>query len=175
MKMKEAHIVPLSREALKILKSLQPYTGANRFLFPSLRTTERPMSDNSINAALRRLGYSNDEMTGHGFRSLASTSLNEQGLPPDVIELQLALAERNKGRAVYNRAARLEQRREMMQAWADFLDELRNPTGASASRGTKPPQPPNRGESSDGGSLQRSERSGRARPWDTPGATPSAR
>jgi integrase len=133
MKMKEAHVVPLSRQATKILKSLQPYTGADRFLFPSLRTTERPMSDNAINAALRRLGYSNDEMTGHGFRALASTRLNEMGWPPDVIELQLAHAERNKVRAVYNRAARLEERREMMQAWADYLDELRRPPGETPS------------------------------------------
>jgi integrase len=78
-----------------------------------------------LNAALRRLGYSKDEMTAHGFRAMASTLLNEQGFPPDVIELQLAHAERNKVRAAYNRAQRLEERRRMIQAWADYLDGLR--------------------------------------------------
>ena len=84
------------------------------------------MSENTINAALRRLGYSNDEMTGHGFRAMASTCLNEQGWHPDVIELQLAHAERNKVRAAYNRASRLAERRKMVQAWADYLETLRN-------------------------------------------------
>jgi integrase len=83
------------------------------------------MSDNTINAALRRLGYSSEEQTGHGFRSMASTLLNEQGYPPDVIELQLAHIERNKVRAAYNKAQRLPERRQMMQAWADYLDGLR--------------------------------------------------
>jgi integrase len=83
------------------------------------------LSDNTINAALRRLGYGKEEMTGHGFRSMASTLLNEQGFPPDVIELQLAHAERNKVRAAYNKAQRIAERRKMMQAWADHLDTLR--------------------------------------------------
>jgi integrase len=83
------------------------------------------MSNNTVNSALRRLGYSKDEMTGHGFRSMASTCLNEQGWHPDLIELQLAHAERNKVRAAYNKAQRLAERREMMQAWADYLDGLR--------------------------------------------------
>ena len=83
------------------------------------------MSNNTINAALRRLGYTSEEQTGHGFRSMASTLLNEQGFPPDVIELQLAHAERNKVRAAYNKAQRLAERRKMMQAWADYLDGLR--------------------------------------------------
>lgn len=82
------------------------------------------MSNNTVNAALRRLGYSHDEMTGHGFRSLASTLLNEHGWHPDLIELQLAHAERNKVRAAYNRAQRLPERRKMMQAWADYLQGL---------------------------------------------------
>lgn len=82
------------------------------------------MSENTVNAALRRMGYAHDEMTGHGFRSMASTLLNEQGWHPDLIELQLAHAERNKVRAAYNRAQRLVERRRMMQAWADFLDQL---------------------------------------------------
>ena len=83
------------------------------------------MSNNTINAALRRLGYTSEEQTGHGFRSMASTLLNEQGYPPDVIELQLAHTERNKVRAAYNKAQRLPERRKMMQAWADYLDGLR--------------------------------------------------
>jgi hypothetical protein len=83
------------------------------------------MSNNTVNAALRRLGYSRDEMTGHGFRTLASTLLNEQGWNPDLIELHLAHAERNKVRAAYNRAQRLPERRKMMQAWADFLVRLK--------------------------------------------------
>ena len=132
MKMREQHIVPLARQAVALLRELQPYTGRGRYLFPSLRTTARPISENTLNAALRRLGYSKEEMTAHGFRSTASTLLNETGFPPDIIELQLAHAERNKVRAAYNRAQRLAERRTMMQRWADYLDQLRaqarNPT-----------------------------------------------
>jgi integrase len=125
MRMGEPHIVPLSRQALAILRELQPLARGGRYLFPSLRTRDRPMSDNTVNAALRRLGYSSGEQTGHGFRSMASTLLNEQGFPPDVIELQLAHSERNKVRVAYNKAQRLPERRKMMQAWADYLDGLR--------------------------------------------------
>lgn len=125
MKMGQQHLVPLAHQAVAILEELQPITGRRRYLFPSLRTEARPLSDNTINAALRRLGYSSDEMTGHGFRSMASTLLNEQGWHPDLIELQLAHAERNKVRAAYNRAERLVERRKMMQTWADYLDGLR--------------------------------------------------
>jgi integrase len=125
MKMSEQHIVPLSTQALTILRELHAYTGDGKYLFPSMRTRERCMSNNTVNAALRRLGYSSEEQTGHGFRSMASTLLNEQGFPPDVIELQLAHAERNKVRAAYNKAQRLTERRKMMQAWADYLDGLR--------------------------------------------------
>ena len=124
MKMGEPHVVPLSRQALAILRELQPLARGGRYLFPSLRTRDRPMSDNTINAALRRLGYTSEEQTGHGFRSMASTLLNEQGFPPDVIELQLAHAERSKVRAAYNKAQRLPERRKMMQAWADYLEGL---------------------------------------------------
>ena len=99
MKMGEQHIVPLSKQALALLRELQPLTGTGPYLFPSIRSQSRPMSDNTVNAALRRLGYTSDEMTGHGFRSLASTCLNEQGYHPDLIELQLAHAERNQVRA----------------------------------------------------------------------------
>ena len=125
MKMRELHIVPLSTQAIVILKTLHPLTGSGRYVFPSLRSNDRPMSENTINAALRRLGYANDEMTGHGFRAMASTCLNEQGWHPDVIELQMAHAERNKVRVAYNRATRLAERRKMMQAWTDYLDTLR--------------------------------------------------
>lgn len=126
MKMGEQHIVPLSHQAVAILRELQGLTGTGRYVFPSLRSLSRPLSENTLNAALRRLGYSNDEMTAHGFRAMASTLLNEQGFAPDVIELQLAHAERNKVRAAYNRAQRLPERRRMMQKWSDYLDNLRS-------------------------------------------------
>ena len=125
MKMSAPHLVPLSRQALAILQELHPLTGYGRYLFPSARSTVRPMSDNTINAALRRMGFAKDEMTGHGFRSMASTLLNEQGWHRDAIERQLAHAERDSVRAAYNYAEHLPERREMMQAWADFLDSLR--------------------------------------------------
>jgi integrase len=108
-----------------LLRELHTLTGTGRYLFPSLRTSSRPMSENTINAALRRLGYTHTEMTGHGFRSMASTCLNELGWNPDVIELQLAHADRNKIRAAYNHAKRKDDRKKMMQAWADYLDQLR--------------------------------------------------
>lgn len=125
MKMGEQHIVPLSHQATAILTNLQELTGRAEYVFPSLLSATRPMSNNTINTALRRLGYSKDQMTGHGFRSMASTMLNEQGFPSDVIELQLAHAERNKVRTAYNRAQRLAERVQMMQAWGDYLDVLR--------------------------------------------------
>ena len=125
MKMGELHIVPLSRQAVAILKPLEPLTGGSRYLFPAIGGQPRPLSENTLNAALPRIGYSYEEMTGHGFRTMASTLLNEQGWNPDLIELQLAHKERNKVRAAYNRAQRLAERRKMMQAWADYLDELR--------------------------------------------------
>ena len=125
MKMGEAHIVPLASQAVAILTELHALTGHGTLLFPSLRSRERPMSENTLNAALRRLGYTTEQMTAHGFRAMASTLLNEQGWHPDLIELQLAHAERNKVRAAYNRAIRLPERRKMMQAWANYLDALR--------------------------------------------------
>jgi len=125
MKMKELHVVPLARQAIALFEELRPFARGGRYVFHSLRSRDRPMSNNTINAALRRLGYSGEEQTGHGFRTMASTLLNEQGYQPDVIELQLAHAERNKVRAAYNKAQRLPERRKMMQAWADYLDELR--------------------------------------------------
>jgi integrase len=125
MKMGEQHVVPLSKQALAILRDLHLLTGRGQYVFPSLRGGSRPMSENTVNAALRRLGYTTEDMTGHGFRTLASTNLNEQGYHPDLIELQLAHAERNKVRAAYNKAQRLSERRKMMQSWADYLDGLR--------------------------------------------------
>ena len=104
MKMGAAHIVPLSQQALSILNELKEHTGHVKYLFPSVRTPDRPISDNTVNAALRRLGYEKTEMTGHGFRSMASTILHEQGWPHDAIERQLAHAERNKVTAAYNYA-----------------------------------------------------------------------
>jgi integrase len=125
MKMREKHVVPLSRQAIEILHELQPLTGEGRFLFPSPRSWDRPMSENAVLAALRRMGYSGDQMTGHGFRSMASTLLNEQGWNRDAIERQLAHAERDEIRAAYNYAQHMPERRKMMQAWADYLDELK--------------------------------------------------
>jgi integrase len=124
MKMGEQHIVPLSKQALHILRELLQLTGADPYVFPGLRTTSRSMSENTVNAALRRLGYTKTEMTGHGFRSMASTLLNEQGWNSDVIERQLAHGERNKVRGAYNYAEYLPERIKMMQAWADYLDQI---------------------------------------------------
>lgn len=125
MKMREKHIVPLSRQAIEALLELHPLTGAGCYVFPGERSRTRPMSENTVLAALRRLGYGAGEMTGHGFRSMASTILHEQGWHSDAVERQLAHGDRDKVRASYNFAQHLEKRREMMQAWADYLDNLR--------------------------------------------------
>ncbi|MHB8810988.1 MAG: tyrosine-type recombinase/integrase, partial [Desulfobulbaceae bacterium] len=124
MKAGVLHIVPLSRQAIAVLHEIYPLTGHGRYVFPSPRTNERPMSNNAVLAALRRMGYAKEEMSGHGFRSMASTLLNEQGWNRDAIERQLAHAERNSVRASYNYAEYLPERRKMMQAWADYLDHL---------------------------------------------------
>ncbi len=124
MKAREQHIVPLAKQAVAILQDLHALTGDKQHVFPGVRTNGRAMSENTVNAALRRLGYAKDEMTGHGFRSMASTLLNEQGWHRDAIERQLAHAERNNVRAAYNFAEHLPERRKMMQAWADYLDKL---------------------------------------------------
>jgi integrase len=125
MKMKEQHIIPLSTQVIAILKEIQPLTGSGRYVFPSERGQSAVMSENTINGALRRLGYAKEEMTGHGFRSMASTLLHELGLPHAVIERQLAHGERNKVSAAYNFAEYLPERRKMMQQWADYLDKLK--------------------------------------------------
>lgn len=130
MKMKTPHIVPLSTQAISILKELEPLTGAGGYLFPSVRSKSRPMSENTVNGALRRLGYTKEDMTGHGFRSMASTLLNEQGWNRDAIERQLAHSERDGIRAAYNYAEYLPERKNMMQAWADYLDGLAKDTNA---------------------------------------------
>lgn len=124
MKMRELHIVPLSTQAVQLIRELHPLTGKGKYLFPSNRTTTRPMSNNTINASLRRLGYTKEEMTAHGFRSMASTILNEQGWNRDAIERQLAHSERDGVRAAYNYAQYLPERKKMMQSWADYLDGL---------------------------------------------------
>ena len=126
MKMRELHIIPLSTQAIKILDELKCLTGDGHYVFPCIRTPKRPMSNNTINSALRRLGYTKDEMTAHGFRSMACTLLNEQGYNRDAIERQLAHSERNSVRAAYNYAEHLPERRKMMQEWADYLDEISN-------------------------------------------------
>lgn len=127
MKMKEPHLVPLARQALTVLRELHPLTGHGRYVFPGERSHDRPMSENSVNAALRRLGYSTDEMTGHGFRAMARTILDQiLGFRTDVIEHQLAHAVKDPNGRAYNRTTHLEARKEMMQKWADYLDELRD-------------------------------------------------
>lgn len=126
MKMKTVHIVPLSKQALSILNELHPLTGDGKYVFPGLINVDRPMSDNTVTSALRRLGYTSDEMTAHGFRSMACTLLNEHGWNRDAIERQLAHAERSNVRAAYNYAEYLPERRKMMQEWANYLETLRH-------------------------------------------------
>ena len=125
MKMRAPHFVPLSTQAVEIPRELHPLTGDKRFVLPGERSRDRAMSNNTVNAALRRLGYSSEQMTGHGFRSMASTLLNEQGWHPDAIERQLAHQEQNEIWAAYNYAKHLPERRKMMQAWSDYLYRLK--------------------------------------------------
>lgn len=126
MKMGREHWVPLSRQSVGILREVREITGGHNYVFPSLRTWQRPMSENTINVSLRRLGCTSDEMTGHGFRSTASTLLNESRLwQPDAIEVALAHKDRNKVRAAYNRGRYWDERVRMAQWWSDYLDGLR--------------------------------------------------
>lgn len=144
MKGRVMHIVPLAKQAVLVLTELMPLTYRSRWVFPGVRTNGEPMSENTVNAALRRLGYDRATLTAHGFRGMASTMLHEQGWSSDVIERQLAHAERNSVKAAYNHAEHLCARRRMMQAWADYLDKLRvdgdvialRPTKKSARRAT---------------------------------------
>ena len=127
MKTKQAHIVPLCRQAVEILTELKDLTGGSRYVFPSVRSYARPMSENTINAALRYMGYDKDMMTGHGFRAMARTILDEVlQVRPDFIEHQLAHAVRDPNGRAYNRTAHLVERRKMMQLWADYLDGLKD-------------------------------------------------
>ncbi len=127
MKMRELHIVPLSTQTISVLKELETLNGGRQFVFPNQANPQKCMSENTILYALYRMGY-HSRATGHGFRATASTILNEQGFRPDVIERQLAHAERNKIRASYNHAEYLPERRQMMQHWADYLEEVRETT-----------------------------------------------
>jgi len=126
MKTKQPHLVPLSTQAVAILKEIQPLTGSTRYVFHSTRTVNKPMSDMALSAALRRMGYAQGEMTPHGFRAMARTILDEiLQVRPDFIEHQLAHAVRDPNGRAYNRTAHLEERRKMMQQWADYLDGLK--------------------------------------------------
>jgi integrase len=126
-KMRRVHAIPLSRQALDIIASIETDVAFSSYLFPSLRSAERPMSENTINAALRRLGYAQDEMTGHGFRAMAATLLNEMGIwNAGAIERQLAHADNNAVRRAYARSEYWDERVRMMQHWSDYLDLLRD-------------------------------------------------
>jgi len=127
MKKEHDHIVPLSRQVLEILRQLNPLTGEGKFVFPSPRSfggKEQPLSDNTIRMAFMSMGYEKSTMTPHGFRSLASTNLNAQGVAKDLIEIQLSHMDKDRVRAAYNFADRLPERKIMMQNWADWLDNL---------------------------------------------------
>ena len=135
MKMRTPHIVPLAKQALDVLDTLQTLTGESEWLFPGDRNAKKPMSNNTILKALERMGYKG-RMTGHGFRGLASTILHEQGYPHEHIELQLAHAPRNAVSAAYNHALYLEPRTRMMQDWADFLERTQRGGKVLPFRGT---------------------------------------
>jgi integrase len=126
MKTRQPHLVPLARQSVEILQDLYPLTGSGRYVFPSPRTSKRPMSDNAVLSALRRMGFEKDEMSGHGFRAMARTILDEVlRIRPDFIEHQLAHAVRDPLGRSYNRTTHIEERRKMMQTWADYLDGLK--------------------------------------------------
>jgi integrase len=117
-------IIPLSTQAVEILEEIHPLSGDGVYIFPGARSKKRPMSENTVTAALRRLGYTGKEMTGHGFRTMASTLLHEQGWLSDAVERQLAHVD-GSVKGVYNAAEHLDVRKEMMQSWADYLDGLK--------------------------------------------------
>jgi integrase len=126
IKTRQPHLIPLARQSVEIMLEIQPLTGAGRYVFPSARTPHRPMSNNAVLAALRRMGFEKDEMSGHGFRAMARTILDEVlQIRPDFIEHQLAHAVRDPNGRAYNRTAYLPERRKMMQTWADYLDGLK--------------------------------------------------
>ena len=126
MKMGQAHLVPLAKQALELLRELREITGHKKYLFPTTWGSQKPMSEATVLAALRRMDYDKEQMSAHGFRGMAATLLNEKGFNRDWIERQLAHSERNKVRAAYNHSEFLEDRRKMMQWWASYLDELRD-------------------------------------------------
>jgi integrase len=130
MKMRRPHDVPLSEQALAILRDIWPLSENHELVLPSIRSLRRPLSDNAMNSALRRMGYSKEEMCAHGFRSSASTILNERGFDPDVIEAALAHQDDDEVRRTYNRAKYWKERVKLLQAWADFLDQFRKLSGA---------------------------------------------
>lgn len=126
MKMRKSHHVPLSTQAVELFREVQSVTGPKGYVFPSIRSRARPMSENTLNGGLRRLGYASDEMTAHGFRAMASTLLNESGKwHPDAIERALAHGDTDKVRAAYHRGAHWQERVQMAQWWSDYLDTLR--------------------------------------------------
>jgi integrase len=126
MKLKQPHMVPLCRQAVEILTRLRDLTGRSKYVFPSSRSFARPMSENAVTAALRRMGYEKRSMTVHGFRAMARTILDEVlQVRPDFIEHQLAHAVRDPNGRAYSRTAHLVERRTMMQQWADYLDVLK--------------------------------------------------
>jgi len=134
MKMRRSHSVPLSRQALVIIGTIRHDASHSKYLFPSLRSVAKPMSENTINAALRRLGFAQDEMTGQGFRAMAATLLNEMGMwNPDAIERQLAHSDNNSVRRAYTRGEYWNERIRMMQHWSDHLDLLQG--GVKGSKG----------------------------------------
>ncbi|MGO9930435.1 MAG: tyrosine-type recombinase/integrase [Steroidobacteraceae bacterium] len=134
MKMRRDHLVPLSLQSISILTGLAEMTGGGEFMFPAIGTQPRPISENSLGGALRRLGYGPDQMVAHGFRSMASTLLHELGYDSRDVELQLAHADSNKIRGIYNRSERIKERIKMMQAWSDYLDSLRDGSNVVAIR-----------------------------------------
>jgi len=125
MKMRRQHIVPLADQVIQILKELEPYSGGGKYVFPSFKTDDKPISSLAMLAAIRRMGYDKHELCTHGFRGMASTLLNELGYNWDWVERQLAHNERNSVRAAYNHAQYLPERQKMMQDWANYLDQLR--------------------------------------------------
>lgn len=125
MKMRQSHVVPLSRQALQILTGVWPLSEGGKLVFPSVRSKQKPLSENALNSALRRMGYTKDEVTSHGFRASASSILNDREFDPDVIEAVLAHQDGNAVRRAYNRATYWNQRVKLMQEWADLLDRFR--------------------------------------------------
>ena len=133
MKVKKTHLVPLSIQVLKALKNLRNVNTDSDYVFPSPRNINKPITSSALGLALRSVGVGKDKMTTHGFRSMASTRLNELGYNADLIEIQLSHSQANKVRAAYNHAEYLEERIAMMQEWSNYLDSLQNKTAVSLS------------------------------------------